>query len=249
MLNLLMLPFCLLICADFSLSDDSFDRTMTIGAYVGNSTEVKIYEEKGSMRLMYESAFENMGYKLTVINQPYLRNLQLANAGKIDGTVIYKLDGNVDLYGVKPYLSVSTVPHMATDLVLYAKKGHAEDIMQDIKSVSVGIMRVFPNTEAHLNDLGIEPHFFKDYTSLFQVLEAGRVDVILVPSIIYNIFLHSNYIQNDYEYVKSIGCLEGSMAFSVEKFGRKKADALAQEHGEAISKLREMKSDNFYFDC
>lgn len=249
MLNLIMLPFCLLMCAELSLSDDSFDRTMTIGAYVGNSMEVKIYKEKGSVRLMHASAFENMGYKLTVINQPYLRNLQLANAGKIDGTVIYKLDEDVDLYGVTPYLSVSTEPHMATDLVLYAKKGHAEDIIQDIKSVSVGIMRVFPNTEAHLNNLGIKPHFFKDYTSLFHVLEAGRVDAILVPSIIYKIFLYSNYIKDDYEYVKSIGCLEGSMAFSVEKFGRRKADVLAQEHGEAISKLREMKSNFFYFDC
>jgi len=112
-------------------------------------------------------------------------------------------------------------------------------------------MRSLPGAEEYFNRFGIEPHVFKDYTSLFKVLRAGRVDAILVPSFIYEVFLNGSHIQDkyEYEYVKSFGFLEGYMAFSVAKFGHKKADALAQEHGKTISKLREVKSDIFYFDC
>ncbi len=248
MLKSLLLYFSLLVCTDPALSDISADRSMTFGAYVGNSMEVKIYK-KGEMRFMHSSVFEMMGYSLTIINQPYLRNLQLANAGQLDGTSIFKLDKDVDLYGQDPNLSVSTKPHMASDLVLYTKKGNAKAVLKDIKNVSVGIMRVLPNSKEYLHSFGIDAHLFKDYTSLFQVLEAGRVDAIIVPSLLYEVFLSENYIEDKYEYVKSFGCLESYMAFSVEKFGRRKADELAEEHGRAISKLQEMKNDIFYFDC
>lgn len=248
MLKSLLLYFSLLVCTDPALSDISADRSMTFGAYVGNSMEVKIYK-KGEMRFMHSSVFEMMGYNLTIINQPYLRNLQLANAGQLDGTSIFKLDKDVDLYGQDPNLSVSTKPHMASDLVLYTRKGNAEAVLKNVESLSIGIMRILPNAVEYLKGIGIKPQTFKDYTSLFHVLEAGRVDAIIVPSFLYKVFLSEKYIEDKYEYVKSFGCLESYMAFSVEKFGRRKADKLAEEHGRAISKLQEMKNDMFYFDC
>lgn len=246
--NPIFLSACLMAHAGVVLADVFADREITIGAYVGNNMEVKVYQ-KGGARFMHSRVFENMGYRLKIINQPYLRSLQLANAGYLDGTAIFTLDKGVDLYGKDPNLSVSTKPHIASDLVLYTKKGNAKAVRQNITNVSVGIMRVLPNAVGYLKKIGIEPHVFKDYTSLFQVLEAGRVDAILVPSFLYQVFINESYIEDKYEFVKSFGCLKGYMAFSIEKFGRQKANELAEEHGRIISKLRERKSGIFYFDC
>jgi len=240
--------FMFFSCTGFSLADISAGRSMTIGAYSENKRELEVYQ-KGWARLMHSSVFETMGYKLTLINQPYLRNLQLANAGQLDGAVMFKLDKDVDLYGRELFLSASTKPHIATELVLYTKKGNAEAVLKDITNVSIGSMRSLPGADEYFNSIDIEPHMFKDYTSLFNVLRAGRVDAILVPRFIYELFVYENYIQDKYEYVKSFGCLEGYIEFSIARFGRRKADALAQEHGKTISKLREVKSDIFYFDC
>jgi len=239
---------CVFLFSGFSLAAVPDASLMAIGAYSENKKEIEVYQ-KGWARLMHSSVFENMGYRLTLINQPYLRNLQLANAGQLDGTVMFKLDKDVDLYGRELHLSTSTKPHIATELVLYTNKGNAAAVLKDITNVSIGSMRSLPGADEYFNSIDIEPHMFKDYTSLFNVLRAGRVDAILVPRFIYELFVYENYIQDKYEYVKSFGCLEGYIAFSVAKFGRRKADALAQEHGKTISKLREMKSDIFYFDC
>jgi len=240
--------FLFFVCTVFSLEAVSDGSSITVGMYSENKKEVQLYQ-KGWARLMHSSVFETMGYRLTLINQPYLRNLQLANAGQLDGVVMFKLDKGVDLYGRELNLSTSTKPHIATELVLYTKKGNAKAVLKDMSSVSIGGMRSLPGADKYFNSIDVKPHMFKDYTSLFNVLRAGRVDAILVPRFIYELFVHENYIQDKYEYVKSFGCLEGYLAFSIERFGRKKADALAQEHGETISKLREIKSDIFYFDC
>jgi len=239
---------CVILFSEFSLAAVPAARLMAIGAYSDNKKEIEVYQ-RGWVRLMHSSVFETMGYRLTLINQPYLRNLQLANAGQLDGAVMFKLDKGVDLYGRELNLSTSTKPHIATELVLYTKKGNAKAVLKDMSSVSIGGMRSLPGADKYFNSIDVKPHMFKDYTSLFNVLRAGRVDAILVPRFIYELFVHENYIQDKYEYVKSFGCLEGYLAFSIERFGRKKADALAQEHGETISKLREIKSDIFYFDC
>jgi|GEM_PF-4624261 len=111
--------FC--VCAVFSLESVSADSSMTVGLYSENKKEIQLYQNYRA-RFMHSSVFENMGYRLVFINQPYLRNLQHANAGKLDAAIVFKFDKGVDLYESELYLSVSSKPHMASELVLYTKK-------------------------------------------------------------------------------------------------------------------------------
>ena len=53
-----------------------------------------------------------------------------------------------------------------------------------------------PNSKEYFKGFGIEPRIFKDFTSLFYVLEAGRVDGILIPSFLYKAFVHENHIED-----------------------------------------------------
>jgi hypothetical protein len=247
-LKQLLLSSCILFCSDVVQAEEANTRTISIGTFVENTKERQVYLKDRS-RFIHSMVFEMMGYQLRLVNRPYLRSLQLANAGELDGTVIFKLKNDADLYGHKLELVGSSKPHQAASLDLYTKKGNATEILKGITSASIGIMRSLPNAKEYLNSIGIDPHIFKDYSSLFHVLEAGRVDAIILPSFIYKSFIAKGYNQDDFEYVKSIGCLESYMAFSVKRYGSARANELADEHGDTIGKLWERNSDIFYFDC
>ena len=129
---------------------------------------------------LIKAVYAEMGIAVSLEILPSERSLQEANSGTYDAE-LGRVGGMLAGY---PNLMYTSEPIMVIDLIAMAKKGSAVTISSaaDLNKYKIGIIRGSKLPESFVAAKGLTAESVPDPASLLKMLEAGRLDIALIPS-------------------------------------------------------------------
>lgn len=246
----LLLAIILFIATSYSFADNS-DKKLHIGGFLKNPQEIGAFLDGKAYRI-HDIVFGQMGYSVEFARNPYLRNLQLATSGALDGLIVYSLGtDNRTLADYPDSLIIGSEYQYSFTINAYGLIKSEIKITNedDLKLLSLGSMLSLRSLNNLLKSKGLQFQKFKDYTSLFRMLQAERVDAILVPSFLYRHYLEEELFPKNSELIYELECVRSFMGFSIASLGSARASQLSKLHSDVIKNFKQEKAELFLDDC
>jgi len=126
-------------------------------------------------KYILQHVYEEAGFEPRFLSFPSKRSLEVANSGQCDAEAARIPEAITKFTN----LALTSTPLLSSSAYAYIKKGANIAVAgkQDFKGLRVAIVR----GELYALKLteGIKPLIVKDYATLFRVLQANRVDVVI----------------------------------------------------------------------
>jgi polar amino acid transport system substrate-binding protein len=178
--------------------------------------------------VIVREAYRRLGISVTIKKYPGERALRLADVGKVDGEV-QRIDGIAKNYPNLIQIKL-TINFIAGTVFTKTVKFQVEG-WQSLRPYRIGYVRGIKFAER--NTVGMNALLAKDYSPLIRMLEKGRVDIAVSPSV------------NGWYQIRKMG-VEGIsdlpppiMKFDLFHYLHKKHAALAPRISEVFAQMRE----------
>ncbi|BFM14685.1 hypothetical protein R50073_08680 [Maricurvus nonylphenolicus] len=231
--------------------DETAKPVLKFGTALNNEDEL-IKSARKHVRKRHQAIYDRLGYQVELINNPYLRNIQLAADGSIDTLVVMTSDiGIMNVKELPESLILTQEPQHAMGLNLAALKSRAIEInkLDEAKSLRLGIIRAIPYIDRYLFGSGFNYQQFPDNTTLLHMLKAERLDIILTSSFLLEHISPTSELGLDIEMVYPMGCVYFYIAYSATSLGKEKAQAMANKHTTIIRELKRDQPELFHMQC
>ena len=241
---------CMLVATP-SWSDEP--RVLSIGTFYSNEN----YERTmmgNRARQTYEAIYGRMGLNYQLVENPYLRNLELAANGSIDAVVVFTGDADNDIGtmdSLPESLVLSPVAQSKVAMVVVALKNRATrfDSIQQVKEQKMGILSVMPKAVSYLRREGYNFQRLPSNESGFQMLQAGRLDTLLTSQFVFDRVSKTQGVEAYAEVVYQFGCFSSYMSYSTIALGAELAQEIADKHAKALLELEVEKPGLLIREC
>jgi len=121
---------------------------------------------------------EQMGWRVTFVEMPYLRAVQALRAGEVD--MIYALEVEDTTTHLPTDVVVSNDPIIRVPMSIYALANQDIDIdsWAQTEPYNIGIMRIAPKKDREQREGQGNAYYFNSNELLAKALKAGRVDLV-----------------------------------------------------------------------
>ena len=247
----LVLVFGLMTALVNAEERSSDSELLTIGIHYSSSEEEQALIEQAIKRL-YDNIYTRLGVDYQVVPVPFFRGVGQAGSGELDAMLVYEILPGVSVKGRLPE-GLVVVPEMqsSVSLVLVALKSRRLPPLdtQAAKALKIGLQSPMAGYEEYLERNGYVYHGHGDYAGLYRLLQAGRIDAILITRYAHE-SLSALYRYSDFsEVVFQLGCLKSYMSYSSRSLGKARAQTYADEHGELLQELKQAGSDLLVQEC
>ncbi|BFM17894.1 hypothetical protein R50073_40770 [Maricurvus nonylphenolicus] len=223
----------------------------TIGSFTDSQEEIDTIMSEHFTPL-YQNIFGKLGYNPKFVTNPHLRNVNLARKGLIDAVILYSTSQNLLDDSIYPdLLSVTNEPIYANKLGLAAlnSKNITIENEGDLRNYRIGITKSAPDMGNifSIDNLAIES--FQNFTTLFRMAKADRVDLIFTTDFMLDILLSQTGIDIEMEMVYPMGCVYTNMGISHQALGKENAESLREKLDMRLKELKQEKPELFYITC
>lgn len=189
-------------------------------------------DQTGMLDQIITEAFKRIGRKSQIVFTTTKRSLVVVNDGQLDGE-INRIEGMEKNF---PNLVRVPEPNMQMQFVAFAKRDIPIDDWESLRGLRIGMVSGWKILERHTRDFPNVTHLLQ-IAALFQMLEIGRLDVVLYSKLTgYEQLQALGY--NDIHHLSPPLCVK-DMFLYLHKSHANLVEPLAEA-------LREMKNDGTY---